>query len=62
MVQSEMGAQDCFHSWKCLVLCLYNVLSGFATLAKTDNWSVRKYNFVALMHRLAQQVLAGSER
>ncbi len=33
---------DRFHSWKCLGLCLYNILCGFVTLAKNDSGPVRR--------------------
>lgn len=66
---------DRFHSWKCLGLCLFNILCGFVTLAKKEHGPVRRErcSFLwenaqrntiksTLGHKPAQQVFARSER
>lgn len=39
---------DRFHSWKCLGLCLSNILCGFVTWAKNDTEQVRRKKCVFL--------------
>lgn len=64
-----------FHSWKCLGLCLSNILCGFVTLAKNDSGPARREKcglFVgtckkntlklALVRSAALKVSARSER